>query len=129
MYGMFRMSIEVSCVCTSVYSTKDASWIVSGGSFQKPVMGTPTNSDTDYILSILYKYTWLSDILNIHIQYLVVILFSLPHKNRDYLGIICNWRLFLITKIHCNYHRFQFPAIIIASLVPIICTFYYFWWQ
>ena len=59
MYGMFRMSIEVSCVCISVYSTKDASWIVSGGSFQKPVLGTPTNSDTDYILSILYIKVYL----------------------------------------------------------------------
>ena len=38
----------------SVYSMTDASWAVSGGSFQKPVLGTPTSSDTDYILSIYF---------------------------------------------------------------------------
>ena len=37
-----------------VYTTKDASWAVSGGSFQEPVLGTPTSSDTDYILSIYF---------------------------------------------------------------------------
>ena len=37
-----------------VYSTKDASWTVLGGSFQEPVLGTPTSSYTDYILSIYF---------------------------------------------------------------------------
>ena len=37
-----------------VYTMTDVSMAVSGGSFPEPVLGTPTSSYTDYILSIYF---------------------------------------------------------------------------